>query len=242
MLSIAGLELKISRTFQSFFTGIRKKKGILSYLRGWKRMLTKLITAGSVIKKKEHMIEKENNTPIEIDDATQLSRVFARYGNALYEAQILEQKAINMLVIDDLRISKPEKKEEYDAIWAKYDHSKKMVGVMTNLLQEAYQINEEDINLLRNLISMRNHMANRYFRYNDILFDKVGGLDQMFNDFTDFAQSVSLLNDKLNTYIGMYNQQYGVNEKGIGTLVDAQKEYWKELASHESYNIVDIED
>jgi hypothetical protein len=168
--------------------------------------------------------------------------IFAQYGNALYGAQILEQKAINMLVMDELRRSKPASQEEYRAIWAKYDHSKKMVGIMTSLLQQAYDIHEEDIVLFRNLMSMRNHMANRYFRYNDILFTKDDGPAQMFKDFVDFSRSIKLLDDKLEAYIITYNQLHGLDPAGVSTILDEQREYWKELASDESYDITDLEE
>jgi hypothetical protein len=150
--------------------------------------------------------------------------IFAQYGNALYGAQILEQKAINMLVMDELR------------------HSKKMVGIMTSLLQQAYDIHEEDIVLFRNLMSMRNHMANRYFRYNDILFTKDDGPAQMFKDFVDFSRSIKLLDDKLEAYIITYNQLHGLDPAGVSTILDEQREYWKELASDESYDITDLEE
>jgi hypothetical protein len=168
--------------------------------------------------------------------------IFAQYGNSLYGAQILEQKAINMLVMDELTRIKPATQEEYRAIWAKYDHSKKMVGIMTNLLQQAYSIQEEDIVLFRNLMSMRNHMANRYFRYNDILFTKDDGPAQMFKDFVDFSRSIKLLDEKLEAYIILYNEKHGLNPNGVSSILDEQREYWKELASDENYDITSSEE
>ena len=162
--------------------------------------------------------------------------LFAHYGKAIYVAQVLEQKAINMLAIDDLIKNKPDSPEAYEALWAKYDHSKKMVGVMATLLQDAYQINEDDMTELKEVLGWRNNLSQRYFRFNDVLLSSDIGRKRMVKDFVDFANSVSAIDTKLNTYVTHYDTAAGVSAGSIKQLLAERKEKWKDTVIDDTYD------
>jgi hypothetical protein len=169
-------------------------------------------------------------------ETAQGTDLFAQYGKAIYVAQVLEQQAINMLAIDDIIKSKPESADGYEAIWAKYDHSKKMVGVMATLLQDAYHMNEDDIFELKEVLGWRNNLANRYFRFNDILFSSPGGRQKMVKDFVDFANSVKAISEKLDTYAAIYYVTQSVTKDSIDQMINARKEEWKDAVIDDSYD------
>lgn len=181
-------------------------------------------------------MNNQHETHYDFKETEQGVNLFAQYGKAIYMAQVLEQQAINMLAIDDIIKSKPESAEQYEAIWAKYDHSKKMVGVMATLLQEAYHLNEDDIFELKEVLGWRNNLANRYFRFNDVLFASLSGGNRMLKDFVDFANSVKVIEEKLNTYAAIYYVANGVTKDSIDTLINARKEGWKDAVIDDNYD------
>ena len=147
----------------------------------------------------------------------QLTLLFAHYGRAIYIAQVLEQETINMVAIDEIVTTKPESETEYDTIWAKYDNSKQMMGIMTSLLQQAYQIDETDMEELKHLLAQKNDLANIYFRFNDLTAASTEDADRMIADFEGFTHRVQVINEKLRLYRAAYNSQTGVTEESIAT-------------------------
>ena len=182
------------------------------------------------------MTDYEAIKPYDKDNSEQLHMLYAQYGKAIYMAQLLEQQAINMLAIDDIVKSKPESPEAYDAIWAKYDHSKKMEGIMTTLLQDAYLIDEDTMQELREVLTWRNDLANRYFRFNNILFSTPDGRKRMMKDFTDFAGSITSVHDKLTVYTAKYHNKAGINAERITQLIAERNEGWKDQVIDETYD------
>ncbi|SDZ90038.1 hypothetical protein [Pedobacter hartonius] len=168
---------------------------------------------------------QENNTK----KNEQLSLLFAHYGRAIYVAQVLEQQTINMVAIDEIVSSQADSENAYDTIWAKYDIGKMMMGIMTNLLQQAYQIDENDMEELRSLLSTKNDLANRYFRCNDLTAAAEEDGDRMIRDFVDFTQRVQIINEHLDLYRAAYNRRSGVTEETIAAAVSARKEEWQSI-------------
>jgi len=165
----------------------------------------------------------ENNTK----KNEQLTLLFAHYGRALYVAQVLEQETINMIAIDEIVSSKPDSESAYDTIWAKYDIGKRMMGVMTNLLQQAYDINDVDMEELKNLLSVKNDLANRYFRFNDLTVASEEVCNHMIKDFVDFTQRVQVINEKLDLYRGFYSNKTGFTAENKAIAMAAKKEEWQ---------------
>lgn len=164
---------------------------------------------------------KENTNKIE-----QLTLLFANYGRAIYTGQILEQKSIDMIAMDEIVTSKPESESDYDAIWSKYDISKKMMGVMTSLLQDAYHINDADIDELKSLMSVKSDLVNRYFRFNNLNTATDEDCNQIIADFVDFINRVQQMNSNLEIYRQAYNRTNGVTEKQVTLAIASKKENW----------------
>lgn len=165
----------------------------------------------------------QNNAP----NNEQLTLLFAHYGRAIYVAQVLEQETINMVAIDEIVTSQPDSEIAYDTLWAKYDIGKKMMGIMTSLLQQAYQIDEADMEELKTLLSMKNDLADRYFRFNDLKSASEQECKIAIADFVDFTRRIQVINEKLNQYRHVYYAQAGVTEAHIAVALAAKKEEWQ---------------
>jgi hypothetical protein len=153
----------------------------------------------------------------------QLTLLFAHYGRAIYVAQVLEQETINMVAIDEIVTTNPESEAEYDMIWAKYDISKKMLGIMTSLLQQAYQIDETDMEELKHLLAMKNDLANSYFRFHSLTGASEQDADRMISDFEGFNQRVQVINEKLAGYREVHHLQNGVTAESLANAQAARK-------------------
>jgi hypothetical protein len=169
------------------------------------------------------MTHQEESTENTTRKNEQLTLLFAHYGRAIYVAQVLEQETINMVAIDEIVTTKPESATEYDTIWAKYDISKKMMGIMTSLLQQAYDIDEMDMEELKHLLALKNDLANIYFRFNDLTTATEEDADRMIADFVDFSHRVQVINDKLRAYREAYNSQNEVTGESIAAAHAARK-------------------
>ena len=145
----------------------------------------------------------------------QLTLLFAHYGRAIYVAQILEQQAIDMVAIDEVVTSKPDSDEAYDMIWSKYDIGKKMMGIMTNLLQEAYQIEQTDMEELKSLLAVKDDLADRYFRFNNLTTASDEDCEQMISDFIAYTQRILAINEKLNVYREAHHIRTNLTEENI---------------------------
>jgi len=184
----------------------------------------------------KHTTYQEAIAEYDLKESEQALLLYAHYGRAIYMGQALEQQGINMLAIDDIVKNEPESKEAYEAIWAKYDHSKQMIGVMTTLLQEAYHINDIDMEEFREVLAWRNDLAHRYFRYNDILFSSPAGRKRMIKDFVDFTNSVKSVEEKLAVYIAAYNRTAGITTESIAKILEERKQEWKDKVIDDSYD------
>ncbi|CAM4047852.1 hypothetical protein SAMN06265348_101569 [Pedobacter westerhofensis] len=168
-----------------------------------------------------HQEESQENTTTKHE---QLTLLFAHYGRAIYVAQVLEQETINMVAIDEIVTTQPESETEYDTIWAKYDNSKKMMGIMTSLLQQAYEIDELDMEELKALLALKTDLANIYFRFNDLTVATGADADRMISDFVGFNQRVQMINEKLSLYREAYNTKTGVTAEQHAAAYAARKE------------------
>lgn len=184
----------------------------------------------------KHTSYQEAIEEYELKENEQALLLYAHYGRAIYMGQVLEQQTINMLAIDDIVKTKPDSQDAYEAIWAKYDHSKMMVGVMTTLLQEAYQISDIDMEEFREVLLLRNNLAHRYFRFNDVLFSSHGGRKRMIKDFVDFTNSIKAIEEKLSVYIANYNSAAGLSAERIAELLAERKEEWKDKVIDDTYD------
>jgi hypothetical protein len=184
----------------------------------------------------KHTSYQEAIAEYELKESEQALLLYAHYGRAIYMGQTLEQQTINMLAIDDIVKNKPESQDAYEAIWAKYDHSKMMVGIMTTLLQEAYHVSDIDMEEFREVLVWRNNLAHRYFRFNDILFKSHNGRKRMIKDFVDFTNSIRSVEEKLSVYIAAYNRTAGLSAESIARLLAERKEEWKDKVIDDTYD------
>lgn len=168
-----------------------------------------------------HQEESPQNTTTKHE---QLTLLFAHYGRAIYVAQVLEQETINMVAIDEIVTTQPELETEFDTIWAKYDNSKKMMGIMTSLLQQAYEIDEMDMEELKALLALKEDLANIYFRFNDLTAASDADAERMISDFAGFNQRVQMINEKLSLYREAYNTKTGVTAEQLAAAYSVRKE------------------
>lgn len=71
------------------------------------------------------------------EEGEKTREIYAQFGLAIYHSQLLEQQAINMIVI--YKQSKGLKSpDEIDALWNNYDYGNRAFGVLINELKQLY--------------------------------------------------------------------------------------------------------
>ena len=89
------------------------------------------------------------------------------------------------------------------------------MGIMTNLLQEAYQIEQTDMEELKSLLAVKDDLADRYFRFNNLTTASDEDCEQMISDFIAYTQRILAINEKLNVYREAHHIRTDLTEENI---------------------------
>ncbi len=169
-------------------------------------------------------------------DEDKIILLYALYGRAMYRAQVLEQQAVNMLVVDKIFKNPPKNHEEYMTIWDQYDYSKNTLGAKAKEINAVYALSEPDSIAFNRVITLRNHLTHNYFRFNDNLFYSDAGKKQMIKDFIDFIDLSETVDDRLMSYMEHYNEKAGLTNARMEELLRRAKKEWGEKEIDETYD------
>jgi len=181
-------------------------------------------------------LEQQLNEYEVADNDKRAILLYANYGLAMYNAQLLEQQAINMLAIHKIFKTRATTQEDKDTIWESYDFSTKTLGVMANDLKQAYNISDEDMMEFNTVLYWRNTLTHKYFRFNDVLFLSESGRKRMVSDFAKFTFSAKAVDEKLERYLEKYHKRAGITQESIKAMYDEVKEHWKDAEIDDSYD------
>lgn len=169
-----------------------------------------------------------------LDNDEQAKTVYAHFGLSIYFAQILEQQAINMIVVQK-QTSQTLTKIDVESLWDNYDKGTRTFGILLNEIKHCYNLSEDDYNELKRILKLRNYMTHDYFRFNIELFYSISGMKRVIQDFIDFKRSVQAIDSKLNAYLEVYYKKIGLTQEIIREIIDKSKSEWEKKVIDENH-------
>lgn len=180
-----------------------------------------------------HNIEQEF---LEADETQRYILLMAHFGRAIYYAQLIEQQCVNMLAIHELDSSDIKNDEQYQALWDKYDFSKKTLGIKAIEIQKAFSLTDEIISEIKEVVDYRNFLTHNYFRFNDVLMFSESGKIRMIQDFYNFTIRAKKLDVCLESYLESHNQKFGFSQEKLKTMLEKVKKQWQEKTIDNSFD------
>lgn len=161
------------------------------------------------------------------DDGSREKEVFATYGLAMYQAQILERGLINLLLLLELTPSQNTRRD-YDVLAQTLD--KRTAGALMKRLRKAINVDDATIRLLENALDTRNHLAHSFFYKNAAAFTTTKGKQQMLS-FCDEARLQFIQADLvLSTLTDLLLELNGIDRAKIDAMEQHIQATWTEEA------------
>jgi hypothetical protein len=174
----------------------------------------------------------------DLSEEEKYKEIFAYFGRAIFFAQLLEQHAINMIVIYNVatyNITDP--KEEIE-LWNKYDFSNKTFGVLIKELNKCYNLKEQDKADLQQILKWRNYITHDYFRFNSEIAHSDSGKKRILNDLNDFYIKAKAIETRLSEYFQIYKEKVNITEEQIREHLQKEKEIYKKMNIDENYKTI----
>jgi hypothetical protein len=152
------------------------------------------------------------------DDGEQEREIYARYGLAMYAAQVLEEGASSLIVVHEMTHGNmrvvEEVGERFEELWTK------TLGALIRQVGVHQLVTADQSIVLRDALKARNRLAHHFFREEAESFVTPGGkrkmLDQLDAARHRFEEASALAAD---IYL-RYMSKYGVTRETIGKMVD----------------------
>lgn len=162
--------------------------------------------------------------PADDPKSAQIREVYARYGLAMYQAQVLEHGVVNAVIIArvlptmsnyaDRRAWEESFDRAYDSELAK------TFGNMLRAL-EPLGLSDEIMVRLRGAKRERDRLAHRFFREHDENFLSQGGRTTMIAECEAAIESFSTVDADLEGHMRPLRERYGITEEWIEKQVAA---------------------
>lgn len=155
-----------------------------------------------------------------------VKEVYAHFGLAIFNAQILEQQAINLIAFCRLSKNRSLSSDEINTLWDSYDHGNKTLGMLITEIQQQYKLSDEDYAEFKELLKLRNYITHDYFRHNSGIWYAREGMKRVIKDFCSFIDRRKKFDGKLQEYILQFANEFGyTKEKFEEMLVELEKEW-----------------
>ena len=154
----------------------------------------------------------------EYDHTPHVREVYARYGLAVYCAQVLEHGLVNALVILDLIPSRrhlARSSEEWGAdVDAFMDrHFEATMGRMMRNLRDVTEVSVDLDRLLSDALNKRNWLVHDYFRERAMEFMSRAGREQMLCEVDECRDLFQAADERLEEIIAPLRNQAGITDK-----------------------------
>lgn len=162
--------------------------------------------------------------PVTNEDDRQIREVYARYGLAMYQAQVLEHGLVNTLMIFRLLPTMKEYTDRY-AWESAFDtfYSVETGKTFGNILKVIQLINNFPSDLLKKLRSAkseRDYLAHRFFREHDVDFMNFDGRIKMIVECERLIDLFQMLDKEIGGFARPYRERYGITSEKIRELMD----------------------
>jgi len=154
----------------------------------------------------------------EHDEGEHVKEVYARFGLAVYSAQVLEHGLVNALVILDLIPSRRHLARSHDEWGAEVDafmdrHFDATMGRMIKNLREVTQVDADLEHLLREALSKRNWLAHDFFRERATEFVSPAGREQMLREVDECRDFFKAADERLDAIVGPLRRNAGLTDE-----------------------------
>lgn len=154
----------------------------------------------------------------EHDEGEHVKEVYARFGLAIYYAQVLEHGLVNALVILDLIPSRrhlARSSEEWGAaVDAFMDrHFEATMGRMMKNLRDVSQVGADLEHLMRDALQKRNWLAHDFFRERAAEFMSQTGREQMLREVDECRDLFQTADQRLESIVAPLRDKAGITEE-----------------------------
>ncbi|WP_454885898.1 hypothetical protein [Sphingomonas oryzagri] len=163
--------------------------------------------------------------PVTDFDGAQCREVYARFGLAMSQAQVLEHGMVNTMLVFTLMPtmrSHPDETSWQAAFDRFYDvELGKTFGNMLRGLTSIESFPAELLERLRAAKTDRDHLAHRFFREHDMDFMTREGRTRMIVECETLIEQFTELDHDIETFAEQQRQRYGFTKEWIDEKVDA---------------------
>jgi hypothetical protein len=173
-----------------------------------------------------------------LDDDGKSKTLYAHFGLAVYFAQLLEQQAINMIVIKHIADKKVKSQDHLDKLWQDYDMGRKTLGPLIKELSKLYTFSDELASDLDEVLKLRNYIAHDYFRLNGEILQSDQGRRRMIKDFVEFRIKAKAVDVRLEEILDQINEKLGMTKEKLAEEMEALKRDSVLFAADPNYKTV----
>lgn len=174
----------------------------------------------------------------DLDDDDKDKEIFAHFGLAVFAAQTLEQQAIIMIAICKQAKGRIATPEDVRKLWKDYDLGSRSLGTLIKEVKEHYNLSDEDLIEVKDVLRLRNYIAHDYFRFNTELFYSESGQKRMIKDFIEFRERVNSLDTKLVQYQKKYVDEIGLTAELITIIMQQTKVEWEKMVIADDHKTI----
>lgn len=155
---------------------------------------------------------------IEHDENEDVKEVYARFGLAVYYAQVLEHGLVNALVILGLIPSRRHLARSRDEWGAEVDafmdrHFEVTMGRMMKNLRDVAQVRPDLESLLSDALKKRNWLVHDFFRERATEFMSSAGREQMLREVDESRNLFQTADKRLETIVGPLRKKAGITDE-----------------------------
>jgi len=162
--------------------------------------------------------------PAEDEHSVEVREVFARYGLAMYQAQVLEHGMVNAVVIASILPTMhqyPDRSSWEDTFEQAYDSElAKTFGNMLRAL-EPLALPDELVSTLRQAKVERDRLAHRFFREHDENFLCKSGRARMIAECEEIIGRFTAVDAELDSFMSPHRERYGITKEWVDGFLSA---------------------
>lgn len=175
-------------------------------------------------------------------DSDEIKEVYARFGLAVYAAQVLEHGIVNALVILDLVPARRRLADSFDEWASEVDaftdrHFQSTMGRMMKMLRSATKVDETFERLLSEALRKRNWLVHDFFRERATEFITSRGRMQMLAEVDECRDLFASADVRLENIVAPLREKAGVKEELLGKMEEQMR---REAEQHTSNDCADM--
>ena len=161
-------------------------------------------------------------------DGEQVKEVYARFGLAVYYAQVLEHGIVNALVILDLIPSRRHRAHSADEWGSEIDafmdrHFQATMGRMMRNLRDLTQVDDNLEQLLSGALCKRNWLVHDFFRLRAKEFMSSPGRDQMLSEVDRCRDLFQSADKRLEATVAPLRREAGLTDELLAREYERMK-------------------